>query len=94
MDISLPPELEAFIESKVRAGDYADGSAVVRQALELLKSNEELLEQDTEELRRQIALGIDEADRGLATPWNPDEVWAEVERRHAEEIAKANKKVG
>ena len=39
---------------------------------------------DIDELRRQIAIGIDELDRGLGEPWDPEEIKAEGRRLLAE----------
>jgi len=41
---------------------------------------------DEADLRKAIAKGIEEAERGELSPWDPDEVWAEVERRNAERM--------
>lgn len=36
--------------------------------------------EDLEELRAQIAIGIEQADRGEVVDWNAEGIWAEVER--------------
>lgn len=40
MNISLTPELEKFIESKVQSGFYSSASEVVREGLRLLSDKE------------------------------------------------------
>jgi len=34
-----------------------------------------------EELRREIAIGIEQADRGEITPWDTNDIKSEVHRR-------------
>ena len=42
MNVSLTPEMETLINEKVKSGDYNSASEVVRQALRLLKEQDEL----------------------------------------------------
>jgi antitoxin ParD1/3/4 len=67
MNVSLTPELEKYIEKKVKSGMYQTSSEVVREALRLLKLNE-LNEAERrrklEDLRKAVQLGIDEFERG------------------------------
>jgi antitoxin ParD1/3/4 len=64
MNVSLTPELERYITQKIESGLYQTASEVVRAGLRLLKEKEELHQRTLEELRREIQIGIDEADRG------------------------------
>ena len=43
MHISLTPELEARIKSKVESGLYNNASEVIREALRFMETNEELI---------------------------------------------------
>jgi antitoxin ParD1/3/4 len=56
-NISLPKELEAYIDAKVESGQYAHASEVVREGIRLLMKEEA---EKLEWLRNAIALG--EAD--------------------------------
>jgi antitoxin ParD1/3/4 len=56
-NISLPKELEAYIDAKVASGEYAHASEVVRDAIRLLMQQEA---EKLEWLRAAIAKG--EAD--------------------------------
>jgi antitoxin ParD1/3/4 len=56
MNVSLPAELENFVQNLVLTGSYPGPSEVVGEALQMLKRHEEL--------RREIQVGIDELDRG------------------------------
>jgi antitoxin ParD1/3/4 len=44
MNVSLTPELEQYIRTKVESGRYLSASEVVREALRLLEQKDEQLE--------------------------------------------------
>jgi len=64
MNVSLTPELEEFVRKKVESGMYLSASEVVREALRLLGEHDRLRQARLEELRKEIAVGIAQADRG------------------------------
>ena len=65
MHISLTPELEAQVRSKVESGMYNNASEVVREALRFMDQNEKLLYVlKTERLRYEAAQGAIEAEQG------------------------------
>lgn len=64
MNVSLTPELENLVNEKVKSGLYNSASEVVREGLRLLKEQDELRRIRLEELRREIQLGIEQAERG------------------------------
>ena len=64
MNISLTPELEQFVQSKVDSGMYYSASEVIREGLRMLQEREMLKQIQIEELRREIQKGIEQADRG------------------------------
>jgi antitoxin ParD1/3/4 len=64
MNVSLTPELEKLVESKVRSGRYQSASEVVREGLRLLDDQDRLRNAQLEEVRRKIQTGIDQLDRG------------------------------
>jgi antitoxin ParD1/3/4 len=64
MNVSLTPELEQFVHQKVESGRYLSASEVVREALRLLEERDRLRELRLETLRREIAVGIRQSDRG------------------------------
>jgi antitoxin ParD1/3/4 len=43
MNVSLTPELEAFVAHEVNSGQYASNSEVLREGLRLLQRQQELL---------------------------------------------------
>ncbi|HEY2773347.1 MAG TPA: type II toxin-antitoxin system ParD family antitoxin [Candidatus Binatia bacterium] len=79
MNISLTKELEEFITSKVGSGRYLSASEVVRAGLRLLEHEEELLELQRVELRRAIAVGVGQLDRGEAV--SGAEVFAKARKK-------------
>jgi len=83
MNISLTPELEKFVNKKVESGLFQTASEVVRAALRLLCEQDEVRQKKLEELRREIAIGIEQLDRGESAPFNAMEILAEVRAKRA-----------
>jgi antitoxin ParD1/3/4 len=75
VDVRLPAALEEYIQSKVTSGLYDDPSAVIGDALRLLKRQDELDRQKLETLRAAIAAG---AASGLAEGFSFDELNTEL----------------
>lgn len=73
MNVSLTPELEAFVHDKVASGRYTSASEVVRESLRLLEEREWLRERRINELKKEIQIGIDELERGEGITLNSDE---------------------
>ena len=78
MTISLSPKLAMFVKEKVRSGCYADASAVIEEALGLLR----ITPRSVEELREMVDVGIQQLDRGEGKEWDVDTFLAEANRRH------------
>ncbi len=64
MNVSLTPELEEFVQSRVASGRYQTASEVVREGLRLLEEREQSRATALKELRAKIRRGIEQADRG------------------------------
>lgn len=65
MQVSLPPQLEAYVAAKVASGYYGDADEVIREALRFMETHEEWLQEiKLEKLRREIQVGLDQLDRG------------------------------
>jgi antitoxin ParD1/3/4 len=62
MNVSLTPRLEAMIREKVDSGMYNNASEVIREALRLLDAH------DRERRREELAIGIEQIERGEASP--------------------------
>ena len=65
--VTLPPELEAFIEERVAAGRFATAGEAVRAGLRLLEAREQEREAVLTELRRDIEIGVEQAKAGTLT---------------------------
>ena len=80
MNIFLPPQLEQLVQQKVKAGLYTCASEVVVEALWLLDTRDRLREIKLEELRKEIAIGLEQADKGQLTP--AEEVFEQLRQRN------------
>ena len=87
MNVSLTPELEKIIQSKVESGRYLSASEVVSEALRLLEERDRIREMRLEELRKEIQIGIDQADRGEVAALDVQGTLAKVRerRRHGKD---------
>jgi antitoxin ParD1/3/4 len=70
MNVSLTAKLEAMVEERVRSGNYQSASEVVREALRLLGEVEEIRAARLKALRREIAAGMQDLDRGRSVPFD------------------------
>ncbi len=59
MNISLTPQLEELVKSKVESGLYGSASEVMRDALRLLEERDRLRDLRLEELRSELKKGLD-----------------------------------
>jgi antitoxin ParD1/3/4 len=64
MNVSLTPELENWVDEKVRSGRYASASEVIREALRLLELDEAAKQRRLISVRQKIDHGLDQLDRG------------------------------
>jgi antitoxin ParD1/3/4 len=81
MNISLNPELEELINRKIQSGDYHSAAEVISEGLRLLKEQDELKRIRLEELKREISIGLEQANRGECTPLDIEEIKAEGRKR-------------
>ncbi len=93
MNVSLTPELETLVNEKVKSGDYNSASEVVREALRLLKEQDQLKELRRAELRREVMKGVEEIRNGKGVVYNSSEELMEaVISRGKARQAKNNKR--
>ena len=64
MNVNLTRELEELVQRKVESGLYNNQSEVVREALRLLAERDRLREAHLDGLRKALAEGLAQADRG------------------------------
>lgn len=79
MNISLTPELAGFVKEQVDSGMYHSASEVVREGLRLLLLQRQDRQMRLDRLRAEIALGIEQLDRGEAI--SGKEVFRELRER-------------
>ncbi len=81
MTVSLPKELEAFIQQKVQAGEFRNASDVVCEAVRQLSQQQRDWNTDSPELKAFLL----EAVRGGHQPLKTEELEAMEQRVLAEE---------
>jgi antitoxin ParD1/3/4 len=82
VNISLTPELGAFLQSRVKSGQYQTTSEVVREALRLLQRQEKEREAGLRQLKARLQRGAGQAQRGERL--DGDEVFEELRQLIAE----------
>jgi antitoxin ParD1/3/4 len=98
MNVSLTPELEAFVHDKVASGRYTSASEVVRESLRLLEEREWIRQRRVDELRAEIQKGIDDIEAGRVIELNSDEelkeFFEDIKRRGRERLNARRSKEG
>jgi len=84
MDISLSPDLEQFVQKRVESGNYQSVNEVVSDALRRLQERERPREALIEQLQREIAIGLEQADRGEVAPLDIEAIKAKGRKILAE----------
>jgi len=64
MNVSLTPELEEFVSTKVQTGRYNSASEVVREALRLLEEHDLARTTQLAEFNRELGRRLAGLDRG------------------------------
>ena len=64
VNVSLTPELDAFLQSRVKSGRYQTTSEVVREALRLLERQERDRDEAFLQSKAKLERGAAQAERG------------------------------
>lgn len=85
MQIDVPPNIEKFIESQVSAGLYATPAQLIAVAVERMmdERDPDMPGWTREALRRELAIGIAEAERGEFSPYSTEEIIANWEKKNS-----------
>lgn len=83
LNINLTPQLEKLVRQKVESGRYNSASEVVREALRLMETQNELHSLQLERLRRDIRQGL---ESGPPRSWSVAEM-----KRQGRKLAAARK---
>jgi antitoxin ParD1/3/4 len=87
INVSLTPQLEELVRKKVESGRYNSASEVVREALRLMDSYEQVRESALNKLRADVETGWQQVEEGKVSDFNPEA----VKRRGREELARLGK---
>ena len=87
MSLSLPPELQQFTDRQIASGKYASLDEILVAGLQALAEREQLYQGRFEELRQEVLLGADEAERGvlLDAAAEIETIRQRLRSRHAEQ---------
>lgn len=83
MNVSLTPQLEAFVKKKLDSGLYYSASEVIRDGLRLLEEKDRIKEMKLASLKKEIQLGLNSLDRGEGI--DGEEAFAEIDRATSKE---------
>jgi antitoxin ParD1/3/4 len=72
LNVSLTPQLEKLVKDKVNSGRYLSSSEVIREGLRLLDERDRMADERFKALKREVQLGVEQADRGETTPFDPE----------------------
>ena len=79
MNVSLTPELDKFVASKVESGRYTSASEVVREALRLLEERDRARNAELAAFDRELGARLSALDHGESV--NPDDVRRRIEQK-------------
>jgi len=82
VNVSLTPELDTFLQGRVKSGGYQTTSEVVREALRLLERHERDRDDGFNQLKAKLKRGAAQAERGELL--DSDEVFDELRKIIAE----------
>ena len=82
MNVNLGSVFDQFVADLLKTGLYQSQSEILRDGLRLLKEREDLKKLRLTELRKEIAIGGEQADRGEFV--DGEKVFAEIRKRSAQ----------
>jgi antitoxin ParD1/3/4 len=88
MNVNLGSAFDGFVAELLASGLYQSQSEILREGLRLLKEREDLRKARLEALRKEIAIGVEQADRGEFV--DGKRVFQELRRRSGERRRKAS----
>lgn len=82
MNVHLGAAFDEFVADLLKSGYYQTQSEILREGLRLLKEREEIKQLRLAELRKEIELGSEQADRGEFV--DGTEAFARIRKRSAQ----------
>lgn len=80
MNVSLSDEFVEFVAREVASGEYATASEVVRDALRLLRRERAAREEKLAILKREVAIGLEDARVGRISTRSVMDILTEQEQ--------------
>ena len=71
MNISLTPELDAYVLNKVETGMYHSASEVIREGLRLLYEQDQIRQTRILQLRQNVDVAVAQIENGEFTEYTP-----------------------
>ncbi len=81
MKVELRADILQFLREKVEKGQFESIEEAVNELLGLVREEETLTEEDIAELRREVQLGIEQADRGEFSPFTAEDIIRQEQAR-------------
>lgn len=77
------PSLEKLVQEKLQSGEFHSVDEIVAAGLAMLANDSDALlpPEELGTLRQEIAIGIEQADRGETAEWNSEDIKAAVRKR-------------
>ena len=82
MNVHLGTVFDKFVADLLKTGYYQTQSEILREGLRLLKEREEIKQMRLAEMRREIAVGSEQADRSQFV--DGSETFAKIRQRSAQ----------
>ena len=89
MNVSLTPELDKLVKMKVESGLYNSSSEVVREALRLLKSRDDLNESRINTLKSDIKKVVSSLDDGMGVEMT-EELFKSIKKSGRQKLKAGN----
>lgn len=77
MDVSIVPHLQRFVDDEIRAGRYATPDEVINSALAHLAIHNQFSADEIEELKSELSIGVEQADRGEFADFSAEDITRE-----------------
>ncbi len=77
MSYQFPPDVEKLVQEQMTASGYDSRDELLRDALRLLRE----LQIRKDELKRDVRIGVEQADQGRATASDIDELFERCTRK-------------
>jgi antitoxin ParD1/3/4 len=80
-DYHFPADLQPYVDEMLASGRYEHVSEIILEAVYLHRDQEWLRQHKLEEMKKEIQIGIDQADRGQVAPLDMQGIMHRVQER-------------